>query len=142
MTTKLTDDGYKKPPQTFSEKLTDAERIELLSDYKEKNIKDIIKGTHVRYFIKDIKTKELKFRLGGIIASIDGLPEYVILSNGKKTWSVQVNNAIFYAKMSFNDFAKEFNDKIFKKDVEIELYKNDNKRLLRELNAIKKKYNI
>jgi hypothetical protein len=143
MTSKLENDDYERPILTFGEKLTDKEKVELLIDYNEKNITDIVKGTHVRYFKKE--KDGLKFRLGGLLINTDGLPKYVVLSNGKKTWCVQIKNTIFYAKMNVIEIKNEYNELLFKKDALINTYLAEmtkltieNKKLLREINKLKK----
>lgn len=100
------DDKYKKPDETFTEKLSKEDIKYFLEDYvKIDDINQIKKGSHVRYFDK---TKDgLKFRMGGLVTVL-GFPNYIILSNGSKTWSVQLKSAIIYMKLSFNELKKEF----------------------------------
>jgi len=136
---KLGDDDYKKPPQTFTDRLTPKDIEELLIDYHKKPINKIVKGSHVRYFVKN--DGELKFRLGGIIINTDGLPEYVILSNGKRTWSVQTNNSIFYVRMDYKTIKEEYEIALFKKQIEIDELKSSNKELMQSIKKLEKKIN-
>lgn len=129
MSERLGDDNYVKPLQTFTDRLSQDEINKLLEDYVKENIKNIVKGSHVRYFSKD-KDGNLKFRLGGMLINTDGLPEYVVLSNGKKNWSVQVKDTIFYGQISNKQLKKEYKDLLFKQEHEIESFKNSNKSLL------------
>ncbi len=129
MSERLGDDNYTKPPQTFTDRLTQDEINKLLEDYVKDNIKNIVKGSHVRYFSKD-KDGNLKFRLGGMLINTDGLPKYVVLTNGKKNWSVQVKDTIFYGQMSNEQIKKEYKDLLFKQEHEIESFKKSNKSLL------------
>jgi len=82
----------------------------LLEDYKETSIMNIPLGTHVRYF-STVDNKKL-FRRGGFLKLNNGLPKYVILSNGKNDWSVQVKNTVFYKKMSIKEIKEEYEDYI------------------------------
>jgi hypothetical protein len=134
---KLGDDDYKKPPQTFTDRLTPKDIEELLIDYHKKPINKIVKGSHVRYFVKI--DDELKFRLGGIIINTDGMPEYVILSNGKRTWSVQTKNTIFYVRLDYKTIKEEYEIKLFKKQTEIDELKGFNKSLMQTIQKLEKK---
>ena len=104
--------GYVRPKTTFTDNLTPDKIEELLEDYGEKPIEEIPLGTHVRYFVKD--NGESKFRIGGFLNDINGLPDYVRLRAGpnmENTWNVQVKNAIFYKKLSIKEIKQEY-DKI------------------------------
>ena len=73
--------------------LTD--RLQDPDEYKKKlqgyvevdNIDHVPERTHVRYFVYDTKRQAWMFRTGGIIRLKH--PDYVILSNGRVSWSVQ-----------------------------------------------------
>jgi len=134
---KLNKDNYIKPDQTFTDRLTREEMNKLLEDYTKENIKNIARGSHVRYFTKD-KDGNLKFRLGGTLISNDGLPDYVILSNGKQNWSVQIKETIFYVQISNKQLKAEFNDLIFKKDNELKSYADSNKSLMNDKKKLEK----
>ena len=56
----------------------------------------------MRYFIID-KDGNKVFRTGGMLQNKDNADTYVILSNGKLSWSVQIENAIFFKKLTHND---------------------------------------
>jgi hypothetical protein len=134
-TTKLSTGDYNRPKKTFTDKLSKAEIEEKLEDYKRVN--DIYKiplNTHIRYFI--ISKGEKKFRTGGLIVRNDGLPKYIICSNGVKSWSVQVKNTIFYRKMSLKEIKNEYQNYIN----ELEKKNKNLKLMVRELK--KKKKNI
>jgi len=94
------DKGYKKPDVTFQEQLTKEEIAEKLKGYeKVENIIDVPINTHVRYFIFD-KDGNASFRTGGLLQNKNNGDVYVVLSNGTFSWSVQVNNAKFYRKLT------------------------------------------
>lgn len=121
----LGSDGYKRPEQTYQDKLTDDDVAEKLFNYDK--VSDIYKvplGTHLRYFVI-VDNDTTKFRLGGYLYRVDGLPDYVILSNGGRTWSVQTKTAVFYQKKT----QKQLVDEMKELKEEIELLKQQNKEL-------------
>jgi hypothetical protein len=127
-TTKLSTGDYRRPEKTFTDKLTKAEIEEKLEDYKK--VDDIYRvplSSHIRYFI--MSKGEKKFRTGGLIVRNDGLPKYIVCSNGVKSWSVQVKNTIFFRKMSLKEIKNEY--QIYINELET---KNKNlKHLVKEL---------
>jgi hypothetical protein len=104
--TRLNKDTYNKPSETYTERLTKDDIKEQLKDYvKVDDIKTVPLGTHLRYFTV-VGGKQV-FRLGGYMINNNGLPNYIVLSNGKMTWSVQTKNAVFFRKLSVNEIKKE-----------------------------------
>lgn len=118
MTTKKLSDTKKPSGLSFTEKLTDDEIKEYLEDYKEEQIQNIKLGTHVRYFTVD-KNGETKFRLGGTVRFKSPDHKYLILENGKASWSVQAINTIFFMKESTAELTKQFKEILFEKNEEI-----------------------
>jgi hypothetical protein len=114
-------DNYKRPEITYTDKLSKSQIKELLIDYERvKDIKDLEKippGTHLRYF--EMKNKELKFRTGGVLTVNSGLPDYIILSNGKLSWSVQVATCIFFRRVTIKQIREEYDKLLFKNDATI-----------------------
>jgi hypothetical protein len=97
------DKSYKRPKVTYQEKLTAKEIAEKLQGYqKVDNIADVPINTHVRYFIQKSDGSRL-FRTGGFLNNKQNADKYVILSNGKHVWSVQVKNTIFFRKLSHKE---------------------------------------
>lgn len=88
-TIRLNKSLYKRPKQTITDTLQTPEAYkEKLKGYTEvKDIDFVTVNTHVRYFIYDIEENKWKFRTGGLLKRKH--PKYVVLSNGKYTWSVQ-----------------------------------------------------
>jgi uncharacterized protein YeeX (DUF496 family) len=129
--TKLNKDNFIRPKMTFTDKLSNDEIEDMLEDYKE--VTDIYKiplNTHLRYITTVNNVK--KFRTGGVLYNNTGLPKYVILSNGKNSWSVQLKDTTFFRKMTIAEIKKEYEDLIEdleKKVSELEKKNND----LREL---------
>lgn len=130
-TIRLGNDKYDRPKNTIQERLTDAEIKEKLDNYIEvEDMSKVSVGSHIRYFVTEVnkKTGETtrKFRLGGTLTNKDNADKYVILSNGRVSWSVQVGSASFYKKMTLDEL-KEVHDEV------IALYKEKIKQLKREL---------
>jgi hypothetical protein len=126
-TQKLSTDDYIRPQNTFTDKLTEKDIENKLEDYKEEDIYKIPLSTHVRYF--KVEKDHKKFRTGGLLYKNDGLPDYVVLSNGRKTWSVQVKDAIFFRRMTSREIKKEYEEYI----VELEKKNKQLKELVKHL---------
>lgn len=127
-------DNYNRPKQTYTDKLSKNDIIAKLEDYKKSDISKIPLGSHVRYFSLDKDGNKL-FRMGGQLTKNDGLPNFVILSNGKSSWSVQTGGTTFFKKMSVSEMKNEYEKKLLEKDKKI-------KELLTLLKQYKKTYNI
>ena len=114
-------ENYKRPEITYTDKLSKDQIKELLIDYEKiNNITELINipsGTHLRYF--EMKNKELKFRTGGILTVNSGLPDYIILSNGKLSWSVQVKPCIFFKRITIKQIREEYEKFLYDKDATI-----------------------
>lgn len=124
-TVRLDQQEYKKPLITLQQKLNKNEIEDKLYDYEE--VKDISKvklQTHIRYFIfkEDPVKHNIKklFRLGGYLVNKENADKYVVLSNGKNTWSVQVKNTIFYRKLDSQDIIDKYTDQIADLKLEVE----------------------
>ena len=112
MTTRITKDRYKKPANTVQDNLTQEDIDILLEEYNEiDDIHQLKNGVHIRYYaiVKNKQNIEKKlFRMGGTIIKVDFEKKFLVLSNGRITWSVQINDKnIFYKKMTTEEI-KEF----------------------------------
>ena len=151
--TRLSEVRYRKTGNEVQSNLTQEDINLLLEEYEEVNdvTTELRTGIHIRYYslVKDKKKKgEFKklFRLGGNIIKIDPDFKYVVLTNGKLSWCVQLYNTIIYKKMSIKDI-KDFyeneldvkDDIIKRKDNKIGKLKGIIKQLLEE-NKVMKKY--
>jgi hypothetical protein len=129
----IKDSDYKRPVLTYTDKLSKKEIESLLLDYeKVDDITLIPTGTHLRYF--ENKDGELKFRLGGTLTIKTGLPDYLILSNNKVSWSVQVKNTLFFRRITIKEIKEEYEEKLLKKEKEL----NELRALVRKLKEINK----
>jgi hypothetical protein len=120
--------GYSRPDITYTDQLSKEQIEKKLEDYKK--VDDIMKvplGVHLRYF-SDVGGK-LAFRMGGQLHKNTGLPDYVILSNGKTQWSVQVKNTIFYRKMVLQEIKEEYEKIILEHKEKIKKLKDEIKTL-------------
>jgi hypothetical protein len=140
---RISKDDYKRPKHTIQDKMTEEEIEEKLEDYIE--IEDIFKvplNSHIRYYTlipgKDGEIKKA-FRLGGQLKNKDNADKYIILSNGKVTWTVQMDTSILYRKMTLEEIKEDYENII--KDLEeanLQL-KKDNKKLLKKIIEFEKK---
>ena len=126
---RISKDKYIKTGDEVQNKLTPEDIELLLEEYEEVNDPTELKvGTHVRYYtlVQNKKTKiyEKAFRMGGNIINIDPEYKYVVISNGKISWSVQVANTDFYRKMTIQDIKQFYENVLDDKDTEIKKYKH------------------
>lgn len=117
--TRLTEQkgGYVRPEKTFQEALTTDEIKEKLRDYKKvDDISTVPLNTQVRYFVyknDPVKQKtERLFRLGGKLINKEHYTKYVVVGNGKHTWSVNTTTAVFWREKSINEIKQEYEEKI------------------------------
>jgi hypothetical protein len=97
--------------QTYQQSLTNEQIKEYLKDYKIVNdIKKVNISTHLRYFTVDPNTNKKLFRLGGKLYKFGDNGKYITLSNGELSWSVQIENTIFYQKMSEEEIMEELKE--------------------------------
>ena len=82
---RISETNYIRPQLTYTDKLSKEQVKELLVDYEQiktlQQLQNINSGSHLRYF--EYKDGELKFRTGGILTIVSGLPDYIILNNNK-----------------------------------------------------------
>ena len=112
--TRLSEDNYVKPAKTKSESYSLDKLEEILENYSETAITAIPVGTLVKYFSK-VDGKD-KYRPGGRLINKSGLPKYVVLSNGKRSWSVQVEGTKFFRRMTDDEIKDEYEDIISEKN--------------------------
>lgn len=135
---KISDTKYDRPELTYTDLLTKKDIEGLLLDYEKvenDNLDEILIGTHIRYF--EHKDGELKFRVGGVL-KFKGLPDYIVLNNGKVGWSVQIKNCIFFKKITLESVRNEFKQVLINKDVELDKLRSYIKAQEKEILALKK----
>lgn len=97
------DPSYKRPKTTYQEKLSLDDISEKLQGYEQvHDIAEVPLNTHIRYFVKQ-KDGTQTFRTGGFLSNKQNADKFVMLSNGKQGWSVQVKGTVFFKKMSQKD---------------------------------------
>jgi hypothetical protein len=86
-TKRLTSSKYDRPHTTITDTLqSDEAMMDKLTGYEEvTNIEDVKIRTHMRYIT--FKDGNARFCLGGLLTKVHS--EYVILTNGSLSWSVQ-----------------------------------------------------
>lgn len=99
---------YQKPKKTFQESLSNEAIKEKLKGYKKvSDITKVIIGNHIRYFTKD------GFRLGGFLNKFGENYKYLILTNGKLSWSVQIiSSNEFWCKMNSKDMQEQIQTEV------------------------------
>lgn len=139
---RISKDGYSRPKHTIQDKMTEEEIDEKLADYLEvEDIKKVPIGTHIRYFtlVPDDKGEIKKaFRLGGQLNNKDNADKYIILSNGKITWTVQMDTSVLYRKMTIEEIKDDYENVIKELEEEVLQLKKDNKKLLKKIMELEK----
>ena len=141
------DKNYKRPEKTYQDTLTNQEIKEKLKEYRKcSDIRTVSIGTHIRYFTTDPDTKQKVFRLGGTLNKVDPEGRFVVLGNGKLSWSVQVAGTQFWTKMSEAEFKEELKKEIKKEMAATEdfgsidpMLEKENKELKKEIKSLMKK---
>jgi hypothetical protein len=95
-----TDPTYKRPVVTYQEQLQQDDISSKLIGYKQiENIFDVPINAHLRYFSGDGNGNQ-QFRMGGFLKRREPGDPYVILTNGKLDWSVQIANTVWFNKIT------------------------------------------
>jgi len=130
---RISKDNYIKPANTVQDNLTKEDIDLLLEEYDEvEDIQQLRNGIHIRYFTVSRlgQTDKKLFRMGGTIIKVDLDKKYIVLSNGKISWSVQLNNKnILYKKMSTEDIKDFYENEINTIESEQFLLKSTNNKL-------------
>ncbi len=108
-------ENYIRPEHTYTDNLTAEQIAEKLQDYIKVNDVNILKKEdHIRYFnvIADKNNGIVKkeFRMGGFFLTKDAGPNpaYIVLTNGKVSWSVQLEDSVIYKKMSLDELKIQY----------------------------------
>lgn len=146
-TQRITEVEYKGPKKTFTDLLTKSQIIDLLDSYQETPFHKLKKGHLIRYFSINKDTKKLEFKMGGIISHVtinldtDPIQKYVVLSNGKVTWSAQADS-IFFQQIPISQIKQNIEDQykelILKQNDEIQLNNKLIKKLYDQISELEK----
>jgi hypothetical protein len=134
------DTNYKPTGKTYQSTLSKEDIAKKLDGYirvESTKLFLVPLNTHLRYFTVNPKNNEKEFRLGGFITKFGDNNEYVVLSNGNFSWSVQIGNTIFYKKLKLEEYKEhivsEVDDSI-KKKIDILIKENkDLKSVIKEI---------
>lgn len=113
---KLSDVPYTGEKKTITQSLTPEEIKDLLDGYEQTTFENLKPFFHVRYYKQNPTTKEVNFRVGGIIILINSEKEYIIVSSGTLSFCVQKQNTIFFQAVPLS-IMKERMDEQYKKKI-------------------------
>lgn len=121
--------NYSRPSQTYQETLSTDDIKEKLNNYKKvEDISTVPLQTHMRYFVykENDQTKKMErlFRLGGKLINKDNYKQYVVLCNGKHTWSVNTKTAVFWKEKNIEEVKEEYEAKILRLKAKLAAEKN------------------
>lgn len=74
-------------------------------------------GTHIQYI--ELYEGNYRYKSGGIIIT-NKYPDYIVLSNGRSSWSVQLKNNIIFKQKSIQDIITIYENIIYKKNMTID----------------------
>lgn len=124
---KLGTDGYVRPKVTYTDTLSPEKIEEMLQGYeKVDDLENVPIDSHIRYFVRQPDGTQL-FRSGGFLCNKSGLPKYITLTNRKSSWSVQLENATIFRKLSHQEeiesLHRHYKNKIKRRDLTIKQLK-------------------
>jgi hypothetical protein len=133
-------DGYIRPNKTKTDELDEDQIVDKLMDYKKiETINELVPKMHIRYFLLEVDKKKgtvtRKFRMGGFIVKVDPVEKYVVLSNGKASWSIQFDNVVIYRKLSISEIKEEY-------ETDLEKAQKVNNKLMSKFTKLNQSYEI
>jgi len=113
-------DNNVKQIHAATDMLTNEEIKDRLKNYERVDKEDadkIVPGTRVQYF-EELKDGSLKYRPGGTMI-VNKSPTYMVMSNGRITWSIQLEKIILFKEKDYDALKKDYENKLKEKDLEI-----------------------
>jgi len=90
---------------------------------------DLNSGMHIQYI--EYYENTFRYKSGGILIT-NKYPDYIVLSNGRSSWSVQLKNNIIFKQKSIYEMKQIYDNIIYKKDMTINELKNKIKLLQKQ----------
>lgn len=87
------------------------QKLSLYDRINTNDVKNLQLGTRISY-IEVLDNGTYKYKLGGVIIA-NNAPQYLVLTNNGKSWSVQLDKHIIF-KEQYHAVIKEYTDKIKK----------------------------
>lgn len=90
-----------------SEVLSADEIRERIKNHEQiQNPSDLRYGDRIQYF-EILQNNEYKYKIGGTLI-INKSPDYIVLTNGKKNWSVQLKQHIIFREISVDKLREHY----------------------------------
>jgi len=124
-TIKLSEDNYVKPTVTASELLDPDEIQRRLRNYEaveKTSVGSIVPASRIQYF-ELLPDGKYRYKPGGSVV-YNGYPAYLVLTNGKRNWSVQLENHLIYREIDIEKVRRDFEEVLAEKDKKIEHLKS------------------
>jgi hypothetical protein len=121
---KLDDDKYVRPNIVPADLLTPEDIKKRLKNYEQitgSMISDIVIGTRIQYFevIDEEDNIRYRYKSGGFLM-VNKYPVYIVLSSGRKTWSVQLVNNILFKEIEIDKIKQYYEKLLYDKNKIIE----------------------
>ena len=143
---KIKNDNYVKPNITAIDLLTPGDIKKRLINYEKittECVEILVPSTRIQYF-EIMKDNKFRYKPGGAIIK-NGYPDYLVLSNGRISWSVQLKNHIIFKEINVDTIVNEYKEKLKKKDLNIRNLRfkiSTQKDKIQEYENIIKKYKL
>ncbi len=116
---------YLKPEKTATDLLSPEEIKKRINNYEQVSgdaVADIVPDTRVQYF-EVMEDKSFKYKPGGVVI-VNKYPDYMVLSNGRRNWSVQLINHVIFKEIDIDVIKSNYDTLIASKDRQIEQLKH------------------
>lgn len=119
------EETYQRPEKTATDLLSPEEIKKRIANYEQVTgpaVGEIVPGARVQYFeVMDSNT--YRYKPGGVVI-VNKYPDYMVLSNGRRNWSVQLVNHIIYKEIDVTVLKSNYDTIIAEKDRQIEQLKH------------------
>lgn len=134
----LINDNYVKPDITATDLLSKEQIISRLKNYEQviPTIKNLPVSSRIQYF-EILDTDNFRYKPGGTVI-VNKYPKYLVLTNGRKNWSVQIKSHVIFKQKDVSDIENNYETIIRHKNNEIRQLNKKNKDLLKKIKILEK----
>jgi polyhydroxyalkanoate synthesis regulator phasin len=122
-------------PEQIKKRMENYERVE------ENNFHKLYRGQKIKYFEFIQNENKFRYRPGGSLVA-NKSPDYIVLTNGKQNWSVQLEKSIIFKERNISEIISKYEDLIVLRDGEIMKLNENNLELKKQINILKNKLRV
>jgi len=127
----------KNIPLDFLDKNEIKQRLYNYEPIDASQLSDLKPPLRLQYFDID-PDGTYKYRPGGIL-TLNKYPDYFIITNGKRSWSVQLDRSVFFKEVNIESLRNSYEEIIKTKDRQLDHYRNYVIQLKQEISELKNK---